>query len=320
MNMLEAYAHQVVSYHPVAQRDDLFAEIYDELCEEFSDQQAQTPDLSEVDFLNKYKQHPMRYATQLASDSATYLVGPQFYFSFLSAMKVALSVVVLFHLAVGVLGAFASGDIWSAFWKMLLNASHTMLWVGAAVIGVFIALERSGEKASWLDEWDAADLKPVNDHQSVSQLESSFDLGLSTFGLLFVLGIVDFPIVLNNGAEWIREWTINVPDGFWLAMGILFVLGMGFSLYCLSQTLWTSRMRIIAITKNILWIIMLALAVSHAELLSAGNQAAPAFLPILEKVVRGGLFILCLIIGWDTVVQIMRLARSRNQIWKFSKR
>ncbi len=63
MNLLKAYVHQVVSYHPSANRDELFAEIYDEICEEYADKKLADANLSEADFLDSSKQHPMKYAT-----------------------------------------------------------------------------------------------------------------------------------------------------------------------------------------------------------------------------------------------------------------
>ena len=110
MELLKAYARQVVSYHPAKQRDELFAEIYDSLCEEYSDRRAAEPDLSEAGFLNRFKSHPMRYATELASDGTAYLVGPQFYFSFLSALKIAAAMVVVFHVVIAAVGVFTVVD------------------------------------------------------------------------------------------------------------------------------------------------------------------------------------------------------------------
>jgi len=44
MDLLKSYAHQVVSCHPEKGRDDLFAEVYDELCEKFKDWQPRVRD------------------------------------------------------------------------------------------------------------------------------------------------------------------------------------------------------------------------------------------------------------------------------------
>ena len=52
MDYLKAYAHQVVSYHPEKGRDELFAELYDELREEFSDWQAEHTEGDEAAFLD----------------------------------------------------------------------------------------------------------------------------------------------------------------------------------------------------------------------------------------------------------------------------
>jgi hypothetical protein len=52
MDILKSYAHQVVSYHPEKARDDLFTELYNELCEEFDDWQEEHPDGDEAAFLD----------------------------------------------------------------------------------------------------------------------------------------------------------------------------------------------------------------------------------------------------------------------------
>ena len=145
MDMLKAYAHEVVSYHPSAQRDDLFAEIYDELCESYSDAKSESPSLSEAEFLDRTKEHPMRFATRLAAADSAYLVGPQFYFSFLQALRIALSLVFVFHVVVGAVTALAGGNVWSSFWRSMASVPESLLWVGACVLGVFVALEKSGE-------------------------------------------------------------------------------------------------------------------------------------------------------------------------------
>ena len=89
MELLKSYAHQVASYHPAKDRDELFAEVYDELCEEFADWSASHPGGDEVAFLNANRQHPMRHATHLAGEHQNYLIGPQFYYSFIEALKAA---------------------------------------------------------------------------------------------------------------------------------------------------------------------------------------------------------------------------------------
>ena len=88
MDLLKSYALEVVSYHPEKVRDEMFAEIYDDLCESCSDWMAQHPGSSEADYLDERGEHPMRYATRLAAEGQAWLIGPRFYFSFISALKI----------------------------------------------------------------------------------------------------------------------------------------------------------------------------------------------------------------------------------------
>jgi hypothetical protein len=307
MNILKAYAHQVVSYHPANQRDELFAEIYDELCEEYEDWQAQNPGLDEAEFLNRCKQHPMRYATQLAPENSAYLVGPRFYFSFISTLKNALAIVVVFHVVIGALGMVAGGFTWGSVWGVLASIPNTFLWVGACVLGVFVALEKSGENASWLEKWSASDLKQDSEHHSIPRLETAFDLGFSTFGFLWIIDVLEFPALIRHDGEWISGWSVNLPDIFWLVAGLMLLFGIGFSIYRMSRTLWTRKLRVITIVENILWIGLLSVAASQAGLLSAEYQPAAEFLPLIEKATKVGLLIACLIVAWDSLVHTWRL-------------
>ena len=310
MDLLKAYARQVVSYHPPKQRDELFDEIYDSLCEEYSDRQAGDAGLSEADFLNRYKRHPMRYATDLAADGSAYLVGPRFYFSFLSALKIAAAMVVVFHVVIGAVGVFGGGGVWSSFLGSFVSLPVTLLWVGAMVLGVFVALEKSGERASWLDEWDAADLKRVDSHQAVSNAEALFDFSLASVLLLWLLDIIHLPSLIRHDGVWVSEWTVNLPGWFWLAAGLLLVFDIVFALDRLRRAFWTNRMRLVKIVTQLAWIGLLAFAASQAGLLSAEHEAVSEFTPLIEKGARAGLLVVCTIIAWDTLVHAWRLAKG----------
>lgn len=310
MDMLKAYAHQVVSYHPAAQRDEEFAEIYDSLCEEYADQKSENPDLGEEAFLNANKPHPMKYATQLAADDSAYLVGPQFYFSFLSSLKIAFSIVLVFHVVVAAVTAFTNGHIWSSFWNAVMEIPQSLLWVGAAVLGVFVALEKSGEKATWLDKWDASELKGVEDHQSISRGEIAFELVFSTFALLWMLDIVHLPAMVSHDGEWVRGWVINLPDWIWLLAGVLLVIDIVFSVYRLTRTLWTRNMRLITVVTQVFWIALLAYVASQSGFLTVQNDEAAQLLPVLENAIRGCLLVAIVIIAWDTLSHVRRLLRS----------
>ena len=272
MELIKAYAHQVVSYHPAAMRDEMFAEIYDNLCEEFIDQREEQPGLTEAEFLNRNKVHPMKYATELAAEGTAYLVGPQFYFSFLSTLKIALTLVVAFHIVIGAVGALARGEVWASFWGSIMSIPSTLLWVSASVLGVFVALEKSGESASWLDKWDVSELEMADSHQSISRGEISFDLVFSSFALLWIFDIVQLPVLLRHDGEWIQDWSVNLPDWFWVIIVCLLVIDIVFAVYRLRRTLWTRTMRMVTIATQACWIVLLAYAASQPDLLSVEHE------------------------------------------------
>ena len=307
--MLKAYAHQVASYHPAAQRDDLFAEVYDELCEEFADWQAQNPRGDAIMFLNDSRPHPMKYATRLAEGGAAYLVGPQFYFSFLSALKVSMAIVVVVYLLLAAISVLTGSGLLRALWHMISAIPVTMLWVGGAVLGVFVALEKSGERATWLDDWDASELKPADGHQEISRFETSFDLALSTFLLLWVLDVVRMPAAVRHDGEWITGFTVNLPDAAWLVMGLLLAFDIAFSLYRLGRRLWTPRLRLLTVANNVAWLVLLAYVVFQPGLVTVGHEGAAEFLVIVEKAFKGGLLVAFAIVAWDTLTHAWRLLR-----------
>lgn len=306
-DLFKAYSHQVASYHPAELRDELFAEVYDELCEEFGDWATAHPGQGQAEFLNSERQHPMKLATDLAAEGSAYLVGPRFYYSFLSTLKAVLAIVVVAHVGLAAVSVLTGTGIPAAAWGMLTALPGTLLWTGAAVLGVFVALEKSGEKASWLDKWDASDLRPADSHNEISRFETSFDLALSTLALLWILDIVTIPAVVRHDGQWVSEFSLNVPELAWWAAGLLFAFDIAFSLYRLGRTLWTRRLRLVTVASNLLWLVLLTYVVTRPELLATAHEDAETFLVFVEKALKGGLLVAVAIVAWETLSHAWKL-------------
>ena len=312
MDMLKAYAHQVASYLPAKQRDDVFAETYDNLCEEFSDLQAGDPSLTESAYLTNSKGHPMRYATRLEAGETTYLIGPRFYFSFLAALKMAMSIVFIVYLVIGTVGAMAGGNIVRSFIGAFMGLPLTMLWVAAAVLGVFVAMEKGGEKASWLDKWDAGELARAAGHDRISRAETSFDLAFSTVALLLVLDIVSMPSFIRHDGVWFTaEWSTSLPAGFWWLVILLLAFDVAFSLLRFTRSVWTDGLRLTTIVANVVWLGVLAYAIRQPDILQVDQGDIAQLLPLLERVVNGIMLVVFAIIGWDTAGHVRKLLRGR---------
>lgn len=313
MELLSSYAHQVVSYLPPAQRDDTYAEVYDSLCEEFADWRENSASGDQEDFLNETKEHPMRYATRLAAEETAYLIGPRFYFSFLAALKTALTVVAVFFVVVAVVNALASGQVFAAVVNTLVALPEAMLWVGAAVLGVFVALEKSGENASWLEHWQASDLLAVDEHQTISRGETVFELVVASFVLLWVLGRFELPGMIRHDGVWAEALTVNLPLMYWWVLGLVLVFDIVFALHLLRRTLWTTRLRLVKIGNNLVWIALLAYAVVQPALLTVEHPSAGEFMPLVHNAARGFLMVTMALTAWDLLSHVRRIVRVRAE-------
>lgn len=313
MDALKSYAHQVVSYHPEKGRDDLFAEVYDELCEEFKDWQEANPGKSEANFLDANREHPMKYATRLAAEGSAYLVGPQFYFSFISALKIGATLTVVAYLALAAIYASVSGFHLGTFLRVLSGIPLTLLWVSAAILGVFIALEKSGERASWLDKWSAADLEPIDDNKPMPRGSTLFNLGFSVLALLWVVDIIQVPAFIDVESRSVSYWLLDMPDWFWIAVGFMLVYDIVLALFRLTRNFWSPRLRLATIASNLVWIALLGFAIAQGDQLSIQGQPpkmSPELLELTKNVFRGLLGIICAVLAWDTLTHLWRFRRG----------
>jgi hypothetical protein len=314
MDLIRAYAQQVVSYLPAKGRDEVASEIYANLSEEFEDWRAGHPGRGSADFLDATKMHPMKYATQMADGSSTCLIGPRLYFSFISALKIGASITAGLYFFLAVLVALTSGSAVRSFIGVFAGLPETLLWVSAAILGVFVALEKSGEDADWLEEWSAKDLKPIDGRQPISRIETFFDLGLSTLILLWVLDIVRLPLLIQQDGAWIEDWIVSLPPWFWWVAGGLLVFDIVFSVLRLLRTHWTSRLRLTTIATNSVWIALLLFAARQPELLKVSEplqENLSDVLPFLDRAVRGILLTICAALAVEAIVHAIRLARQR---------
>lgn len=314
MNLLKAYVQQVVSYHPPASRDELFAEIYDEICEEYADQKTENPNLSETAFLDSNKQHPMKYATQLATESSSYLIGPQFYFSFISALKIGITITVLIHIILAAIAAVQSERWFGAFLHVMFEIPATLLWVSVVILSIFIVLEKSGEKAIWLDGWKASYLSLSDNFQKISRGESLFDFALSTIGLLWIFEFIKMPTIIDVNKVEIIDWSVKLPDWFWLVIVAMLIFDLAFCVVRISRHFWTRNLRIITIVTNVIWLVMLGFVVSHSQIIDATAAAAivdAELLRIMNFVIKNIILGAMIIITWETVSHIRRILKSK---------
>jgi hypothetical protein len=186
------------------------------------------------------------------------------------------------------------------------------LWVGAVILGVFVALEKSGERASWLDKWSAADLEQIDDHKPMSRGNTLFDLGIAVLALLWLVDIIQVPAFIDLDGNSVSYWLIDLPDWFWIAVGAMLVFDIAHALFRLTRNFWSPRLRLTTIASNLIWIALLGFVIAQPELLSIQGEPAsvpPDLLQMAKKAIRGVLGFVCALLAWDTVIHIWRLRR-----------
>ncbi|MBB3873444.1 HAAS signaling domain-containing protein [Brevundimonas mediterranea] len=161
MDLVESYLKAVAAQLPKATREDIVAELRDEIMgrlEALEERLGRTPSDDEVEALLREVGHPLTVAARYRSGPQA-LIGPELYPWWLFAVKTALLVmacVTLIGLAARVLG----GDVYAG---QAIGQAFAGLFSGAVtVIGVVtligFVLERQEKKPDFIAKWRVKDL------------------------------------------------------------------------------------------------------------------------------------------------------------------
>lgn len=298
MELLKAYANKVASYLPAQQRESMRDEIYADLCDEFDDYQTS------VESLLANKPHPMRYAAQLAEPNQGYLIGPQFYFSYLETLKGVAAVICVVFIVLGLLEFDTSRSLIGSLLRMGSSILEAIVWNAAIVTGIFIALERGGERASWLDTWKVDSLKHWQSAQRISRTTIAFELGMSIFLLAWLLGIFEPPTFFWRGQR-VEDVQLMITDGLRWAFIALLLVDILQAVWQFFEPVWSDPKRWTRIGFNALWIIALLLAWTQLDKIQLLITDMPGNLERLEvrfnKILNWGLLGAAALVIWDSI-------------------
>lgn len=298
MELLRAYANKVASYLPAKQRESMRDEIYADLCDDFDECQT-----SEENFLAG-KPHPMRYAGQLTEPNQGYLIGPQFYFSYLETLKGVAAVVCVVFIVLGLLEFDTSRSLNGSLLRMGSSILEAIVWNSAIVTGIFIALERGGERASWLDTWKIDSLKHWQSAQRISRTAIAFELGMAIFLLAWLLGIFEHSNFFWRGQR-VEDVQLVIPDGLYWAFIALLMVDILQAVWQFFEPVWSDRKRWARIGFNLLWIIALLIAWEQPDKIQLlvtegrGSLDRPEFQ--LNKIFNWALLGVAILVFWDSV-------------------
>jgi hypothetical protein len=159
MTLLDRYLAAVRDHLPAAQRDDIIAELGEDLRSRFEERTEElghplTED-EEAELLRPYGR-PLVMAARYRPQQ--YLVGPNLFPYYWAALKLAFSIAVVLWAALlvaSVVSGRAPGSSLDALWKMPVNAA---LWAFTWVTLVFAIIEVAAGRVRAWEDWDPRSL------------------------------------------------------------------------------------------------------------------------------------------------------------------
>ena len=161
MDLVESYLKAVAAQLPKATRDDIVAELRDEIMgrlEALEERLGRTPSDDEVEALLREVGHPLTVAARYRAGPQA-LIGPELYPWWLFAVKTALLVMACVTL-IGLVVRVFSGDVYAG---QAIGQAFGSLFSGAVtVVGVVtligFVLERQEKKPDFIAKWRVKDL------------------------------------------------------------------------------------------------------------------------------------------------------------------
>ena len=230
MRLVENYLVQASQLLPAGVREDVLAELRASLEEQVLDRanaEGRAPEVEDEKAVLRNFGHPVKFAGSYLPQQ--YLIGPTLFPAYLYALKVVLIVVLAIHLAL-VLAVHDWGYTGFAFFFHLADTAVTIVVI---VTLVFVALEYSGEKLNWYENWqpDAVDhgiSLPANSSDLITNLITEGVLLLWWNNALQFPNWLEFASTnLSLSQAWAPlYWPLNVVVGsFFLLHAYLIVRG-----------------------------------------------------------------------------------------------
>jgi hypothetical protein len=203
MNLVERYIEAVKFWLPKQLRDDVAAELADDIRSEIEESEREkgrklTDD--EVAAILKARGRPMLVASRYLPKR--WLIGPELYPIYIFVLKIVALVSLVPAVATVLIGVASHQDLgqsygqaWDQFWTGLWSAF-------AAVTIIFAIIERQGMKPSVLDKWNPKALRPVVDSNRIPRSTSVGDIiGGLVLIALFAAGYLSHNVYTFPGVQ-----------------------------------------------------------------------------------------------------------------------
>jgi hypothetical protein len=245
--LLHRYLHAVGFWLPRKQKQDIIAELSEDLHSQIEEKEAELGrKLSECDLEAMLKQRgrPVLVANHYLPQQ--YLIGPMLF----PIYRFVLVIVTTFYLATWIVvalglmifnsayraehvhGGWMKGvfSLWVAFWPAALFA------LGVITL-VFAVLERVNAKSRFLEEWEPSELPAVRDPNQIPRSSSVVELTMLTAFCVWWIGYMSSPIVINRPD--VRIVLSPVWQYFFWGFGLIALANIPISAVNLIRPYWT---------------------------------------------------------------------------------
>jgi hypothetical protein len=241
MPMLERYLNAIAFWLPEGQRQDIIAEIAEDLNAQIEDQQAslgRNLNESEVAALLQRRGRPVLVANRYLPQQT--LIGPIWFPAYLFVLKmVGLCYVLPWLVVFLVVNRVQHPDlVWSATLLTAWATVWTVVFVAAGMVTlIFAILELAAKKTKFLEKWNPRQLPAVRDPHKIPAASSITELVANVVFLLWWLGYASSPLLFNGLAFQLKlgpEWTVY----FW-GYAIIAVLNIWLAAMNFKSRSWT---------------------------------------------------------------------------------
>ena len=297
MDIIGSYLSEVGRFVPESHRDELIAELRDDLLGELDaiaeERGGQVTDEDQRSVIGRFG-HPFKVAVRY--QPAKYLIGPELYPVFKRTLKTLYVLAILLWLATTVIAYVVTGDPVGPL-QLLGRFIELCVWVGAVAILVFLAIEYSGKRLRWYENWDPRTL-PTGALSMVRRGDVITNLISEGVFLLWWNDVLSFSHWMSADAL-IQLSLSPVWSAFYWPLNIAFGLAFAAHVYVLARGVWQRSTLITEVLVNVALLGMAFGLLISGPLLHIETMPAESLHGIAQNAVRITLLVLSGFAIWD---------------------
>jgi hypothetical protein len=198
MDLLQRYLRAVEFWLPPGQKQDILAEISEDIHSQIEERQAELGrglNEAELEALLKLRGRPMLVANRYRPQRS--LIGPEWFPTYVFVLKVVGACYVLPWLTVYFIVHRVQhpGSNWGISLLATYSTAQTVAFVAVGIVTlVFASLQLADSRTHFLENWNPRKLPPARDPNKISRANSIAEI---VFGLAFLLWWLGYAGTLN---------------------------------------------------------------------------------------------------------------------------